>query len=76
MSYVGEYENGFRASGYLTSGDYTKVNVRAGMSLNESWTLGFYVNNLLGEDATTSDERRRGSRVTPRKLGFEASYNF
>ena len=75
MSYVGEYENGFQSDNYPTSGDYTKVNVRAGMSLNESWSLGFYVNNLLGEDATTIDERT-DLRVTPRKLGFEASYNF
>jgi iron complex outermembrane receptor protein len=75
MSYVGEYENGPQQNNYPTSGDYTKVNIRAGMNLNESWSLGLYVNNLLDEDATTIDEFV-DFRVTPRKLGFEARYNF
>jgi outer membrane receptor protein involved in Fe transport len=64
-----------KSNNFPTSGDYTKINLRAGMSLNESWSLGFYVNNLLGEDATTIDSGVQ-LRVTPRKLGFEASYNF
>ena len=75
VSYVGEYGNGFKSDNFPTSGDYTKVNLRAGMSRNESWTLGFYVNNLLGEDATTIDEFV-DLRVAPRKTGVEVNYRF
>ena len=74
VNYVGEYENSFQTIGYGTSGDYVNVNMRIGISIDQ-WSLAFYAINLADEDALTNSSDA-DTKLTPRRLGLEASYQF
>jgi outer membrane receptor protein involved in Fe transport len=74
ISYVGEYENSFQFIGYGTAGDYVNVSLRAGISIDQ-WSLAFYAMNLTDEDSLVSSFDM-DTRLVPRRLGLEASYQF
>ena len=74
INYVGEYENGFKSSGFPTSGDYVNANLRLGIDIDQ-WSLALYVTNLTDEDSSIASAVS-DIRVIPRRLGLEANYTF
>ena len=84
IAYVGEYESApaYLDEDFRPGGDYTNVNLRFGMTI-EQWDLAIYAINLSNNDellvqanGNGSDEGRLGVRSRPRQMGLAFNYSF
>ena len=77
-SYVGSYYNDLQEA-TLELGDYDKLNLRAGLSINENLDVEFYGNNVTNSDEPTIlifGLSNRTVRVPPSRYGFDIRYRF
>ncbi len=74
FSYVGDYKTDLPGNREL-SGDYIKLNLRAGITVDR-FAFEIFGNNLTNEDTITSNLNRYGFRMPPRELGISLQYNF
>ena len=78
ISYIGEYETSPKQFGYPKAGDYTKINLRAGISIDQ-WSMALYATNLTNYNDYTNFDGGGAIVATlpsPRKIGLEVSYSF
>lgn len=74
VTYVGDFTTG--SSIAFESGDYTTLDINAGVTLNNV-DLGLFVSNLTNEDdVTVSFFLDRGWRLRPRTFGVQLGYRF
>ena len=77
-AYVGGFYNNLQEQG-TEIGDYKKLNMKAGIVINE-FDINLYVNNLTNDDSITwidtSGLPNRGNRLRPRTVGFNVGYQF
>ncbi len=75
-AYVGGFYNNFPQVG-AAAGDYSQVNVKAGMNLDKAH-IALFINNLLDEDALTWVDAfpPTAHQMRPRTVGFNVGYRF
>ena len=82
-AYVGGFYNSLQETG-IESGDYHKLNIRAGITVDQ-FDVGLYINNLTNDDSFTwvdaegsnpISNDQRGNRLRPRTIGLNVSYQF
>ncbi len=82
LSYVGGFYNNLQQSGF-EAGNYTTINIRSGVSLDDV-SVELFVNNLANDDAITwidsegfdSYGKSRANRLRPRTIGINLGYQF
>jgi len=75
IGYVGEYETFPRINVSPAAGDYVKANLRGGITI-DNWSIAVYGDNLMNKETPLYIDTDTGTRLSPRKLGLEVSYNF
>jgi len=80
-NYVGSYHTNIDPNRFQEEpGDYGKLNLRAGIAVDQ-FTVEVYSNNLTNEDAVVVSQSIRagdeyGQRLSPRVIGVDIGYKF
>ena len=74
VTHIGEYFNNLQEAG-LEAGDYTTINLRAGINVTERMSLSVFARNLTNEDGLTWIETElgdgRANYLRPRTIGIQ-----
>ena len=76
-SYVGGFYNNLQQMG-TEAGDYSKVNIKAGITIDQ-FDIDLFVDNLTNDDSVSwvdSEIPNRGNRLKPRTIGLNVAYQF